>query len=39
MFTGQADRSGDQLAAMRAARGDPASLVLAFVKAVKARAE
>ncbi len=39
MFTGQADRSGDELAAMRAARGDPASLILAFVKAVKARAE
>lgn len=39
MFTGQADRSGDQLAAMRAARGDPASLILAFVKAAKARAE
>ncbi len=39
MFTGQADRSGDQLATMRAARGDPASLILAFVKAVKTRAE
>jgi len=39
MFTGQADRSGDDLAAMRAARGDPASLILAFMKAVKSRAE
>lgn len=40
LFTGQADRSGDELAAMRAARGgDPASLILAFVKAVKARGE
>jgi len=39
LFTGQADRSGDELAAMRAARGDPASLILAFMKAVKSRAE
>jgi alpha-beta hydrolase superfamily lysophospholipase len=38
MFTGQADRSGDALAASRAARGDPASLILAFVKIVNDRA-
>lgn len=38
MFSGQADRSADALAAMRAARGDPASLILGFIKIVNARA-
>jgi len=32
MFTVPTDRSGDALAATRAARGDPASLILAFLK-------
>jgi hypothetical protein len=37
MFTGQADRTADALAVMRAPRGDPAALIQAFVKIVNAR--